>query len=103
MGKEVKWLAKVAERHSEWISIVNSFGEYDFAEDIVQECYLTLYKYADEEKIIKTALRLALGNLDVIDKAKNEQKYAVMISLNRRLIMPGLSTSANLPLPKSVQ
>jgi|TARA_B100000787_G_scaffold142676_1_gene112092 hypothetical protein len=57
----------------------------------------------DEEKIIKTALRLALGNLDVIDKAKNEQKYAVMISLNRRLIMPGLSTSANLPLPKSVQ
>ena len=56
MGKEVKWLAKVAERHSEWISIVNSFGEYDFAEDIVQECYLTLYKYADEEKIIKNGV-----------------------------------------------
>ena len=56
MGKEVKWLAKVAERHSEWISIVNSFGEYDFAEDIVQECYLTLYKYADEKKIIKNGV-----------------------------------------------
>ena len=56
MGKEVKWLAKVAERHNEWISIVNSFGEYDFAEDIVQECYLTLYKYADEEKIIKNGV-----------------------------------------------
>jgi RNA polymerase sigma factor (sigma-70 family) len=56
MDKEVKWLAKVAERHNEWISIVNSFGEYDFAEDIVQECYLTLYKYADEKKIIKNGV-----------------------------------------------
>ena len=56
MGKEVKWLAKVAERHNEWISIVNSFGEYDFAEDITQEMYLTLYKYADEEKIIKNGV-----------------------------------------------
>ena len=56
MGKEVKWLAKVAERHSEWISIVNSFGEYDFAEDITQQMYLTLYKYADEEKIIKNGV-----------------------------------------------
>jgi DNA-directed RNA polymerase specialized sigma24 family protein len=48
-----QWLSKVAERHKEWIKIVNSFGEYDLAEDIVQESYIILYKYANEEKIIK--------------------------------------------------
>ena len=53
MDKEAGWLAKVAERHNEWIKIVNSFGEYQYDEDIVQECYLTLYKYADEDKIIR--------------------------------------------------
>lgn len=51
MGSQ--WLNKVAERHNEWINIVNSFGEYDLAEDIVQEAYIVLYKYANEEKIIK--------------------------------------------------
>ena len=53
MGKPTEWLAKVAERHKEWIAIVKSFGEYDFAEDIVQECYITLYKYANEGKVIR--------------------------------------------------
>lgn len=48
-----QWLSKVAERHKEWIKIVNSFGEYDLAEDIVQESYIILYKYANEKKIIK--------------------------------------------------
>jgi DNA-directed RNA polymerase specialized sigma24 family protein len=56
MDKGAGWLAKVAERHSEWVKIVNSFGEYEYDEDIVQECYLTLYKYADEEKIIKNGV-----------------------------------------------
>lgn len=49
---EAKWLAKVAKRHKEWIRIVNSFGEYDYAEDIVQQMYEVLYKYANESKII---------------------------------------------------
>ena len=31
-----KWLGKVAERHQEWIEIINSFGEFDLAEDFVQ-------------------------------------------------------------------
>lgn len=53
MDKPTEWLAKVAERHKEWIAIVKSFGEYDYAEDLVQECYLTIYKYADESKIIR--------------------------------------------------
>jgi DNA-directed RNA polymerase specialized sigma24 family protein len=53
MEKPVKWLNKVAEQHNEWIRIVKSFGEYQYCEDIVQEMYLTIYKYADERKIIK--------------------------------------------------
>jgi len=53
MDRSPEWLAKVAERHKEWIAIVKSFGEYNYAEDIVQECYITLYKYTDEEKIIR--------------------------------------------------
>ena len=56
MDKPTKWLSKVAERHEEWIKIVNSFGEFNYAEDFVQEMYLVLYKYADEDKIIKNGI-----------------------------------------------
>ena len=50
---EAEWLSKVSERHNEWIKIVHSFGEYHYADDIVQEMYLVLHKYASEEKIIE--------------------------------------------------
>ena len=53
MGQEYGWLKIVAEQHSEWIKIVHSFGEYNYAEDLVQEMYLALIKYAKPEKIIK--------------------------------------------------
>lgn len=56
MDKPTEWLGKVAERHKEWIKIINSFGEYDYAEDLVQECYLVLYKYATEDKIIRDGI-----------------------------------------------
>jgi DNA-directed RNA polymerase specialized sigma24 family protein len=46
------WLAKVAKHHNEWIKIIHSFGEYDYAQDLVQETYITLWKYASAEKII---------------------------------------------------
>lgn len=46
------WLEIIAKDHKEWIKIVNSFGEYDYAEDIVQEMYIVLHKYADPNKII---------------------------------------------------
>ena len=49
---EAKWLSKVADRHTEWVRIVESFGEKNFQEDIVQQAYLIIYKYASEEKII---------------------------------------------------
>ena len=56
MDKPTEWLAKVAERHKEWIAIVKSFGEYDYCEDLVQEMYLTIYKYANEDKVIRNGV-----------------------------------------------
>jgi DNA-directed RNA polymerase specialized sigma24 family protein len=50
--KEYKWLEKVASHHKEWVKTVQKMGEYDFAEDIVQESYIALMKYADESKLI---------------------------------------------------
>jgi len=56
MDKPTRWLGIVAKRHNEWIKIINSFGEYDYAEDLVQEAYIILYKYADENKIITNGI-----------------------------------------------
>ena len=52
MGK-AQWLNKVAQRHSEWVKIVEGFGEKNFQEDIVQQAYLVIYQYTSEEKIIE--------------------------------------------------
>ena len=43
----------LAEHHKEWVKIVRSFGEYDLAEDVVQDVYLRIVKYNYEEKILK--------------------------------------------------
>lgn len=53
MGEALQWLEKVARRHKEWVKIVESFGERNYAEDIVQETYIVLSKYANEKKVIK--------------------------------------------------
>ena len=47
------WLNIVASQHQDWIKIVNGFGEYNYAEDIVQEAYIRLIKYAKPQNIIK--------------------------------------------------
>jgi DNA-directed RNA polymerase specialized sigma24 family protein len=47
-----QWLAKVAQYHNDWIKVIQTFGEYDYAEDIVQESYIALLKYADADKLI---------------------------------------------------
>ena len=46
------WLGKVAEYHKDWIKVVESFGGYEIAEDIVQETYIALWKYASSEKLL---------------------------------------------------
>jgi DNA-directed RNA polymerase specialized sigma24 family protein len=47
-----KWLEQVAKHHKEWIKTIQKLGEYDYAEDIVQESYIALIKYANAEKLI---------------------------------------------------
>jgi DNA-directed RNA polymerase specialized sigma24 family protein len=49
----MNWLEKVAEYHADYIRIVHSYGETEYAEDIVQEMYVRLDKYADASKIIR--------------------------------------------------
>lgn len=47
------WLTKVAKHHKYFVSVVESFGEYFYAEDIVQEMYLRLHKYTTWDRIVK--------------------------------------------------
>ncbi len=76
------WINKVVKHHKEWVKIVNSFGEYFFAEDIVQETYLMLLKWSNEEKLFtngnlnKSYVWFALKNtfLQHVNKANKMQK-----------------------------
>ena len=49
---DYKWIEQVAKHHKEWIEVIYKLGEFDYAEDIVQESYMALIKYADEKKLI---------------------------------------------------
>ena len=48
-----EWLCSVAKHHSFFVDVVKSFGEHTYAEDIVQEMYLRIHKYTDEQRIVK--------------------------------------------------
>ncbi len=52
MERSAKWLEIVAKDHDKWIKLVESFGERQYKDDIVQEAYLALFKYTTPEKII---------------------------------------------------
>ncbi len=75
----MEWINKVVKHHKEWVKIVNSFGEYFFAEDIVQETYLMLLKWSSEEKLFtkgnlnKGYVWLALKNTFLMS-IRNENK-----------------------------
>jgi len=47
------WLGLVVAEHDKWIEIIHTFGEFDYAEDLVQESYIVLFKYAKPENVIK--------------------------------------------------
>lgn len=49
---DYKWLEQVAKHHKEWVDVIYKLGETEYAEDIVQESYMALIKYADEKKLI---------------------------------------------------
>lgn len=52
MDRSADWLEIVAKDHDKWIKLVESFGERQYQDDIVQEAYLALHKYTTPEKII---------------------------------------------------
>jgi len=82
-------LTEVAKHHKEWCRIVKGFGESNYTEDVVQEMYIRVYKYGQEDKVItpngvnKSFIWFMLRNiyLDVckrrnkVDEVKNEQSY----------------------------
>ena len=45
-------LTQLAKLHKDWVGIVNSFGEYFLAEDIVQETYIKIIRYNYIDKIV---------------------------------------------------
>jgi DNA-directed RNA polymerase specialized sigma24 family protein len=78
-----KWLNQVAQHHNEWIKIINSFGEYDYAEDIVQETYIALYKYADATKIIDASGNVRKGYVFFTLKSLFFQYYNKKMKINK--------------------
>ena len=44
-------MSKVCEHHKEWIKIAKVYGVGDYSEDLVQEVYIKLHKYASEKKV----------------------------------------------------
>jgi len=45
-------LSTLAKHHKDWLRIVNSFGEYFLAEDIVQETYIKIIRLNHIDKIV---------------------------------------------------
>lgn len=48
----MNWLGEVAKNHKNYVKVINSFGEYFYAEDLVQEMYLRLDRNKKPEDII---------------------------------------------------
>ena len=49
----MKWLELVAKDHKEYVKVVQNFGEYFYAEDIVQEAYIRIYNIANLKTLYK--------------------------------------------------
>lgn len=47
------WLNIVAKEHKYFVNVVRTFGEDNYAEDIVQEMYIRIHKYTSPDKIVK--------------------------------------------------
>jgi len=49
----MEWIVKVQEKHDEYVTFIRWLGEIVYAEDIVQEFYIKLMKYSNEEKALR--------------------------------------------------
>ena len=48
-----EWIGRVAGYHKDWVIMAQKFGAGHYSEDIVQEAYIKLHKYATEDKVFK--------------------------------------------------
>ena len=48
----MEWLGEIAKHHKNYVKVIHSFGEYFYAEDLVQEMYLRLDRNKRPEDII---------------------------------------------------
>ena len=85
----MNWLKEVAKFHADYLRIVQSYGEDFYAEDIVQEMYIRLHKYADREKVIqkngqlnRAYIHFTLRNI-FKDLAKERNKHQ-MVNIEER-------------------
>lgn len=82
----MKELDQVAQHHKEWVGIIKSFGERMYAEDLVQETYLMLYKWSCPEKYLvngrvnKGYVWLCLRNSFLL--YQREKKKAIKLDLD---------------------
>jgi DNA-directed RNA polymerase specialized sigma24 family protein len=88
--KSTDFLKEVAKHHKEWVRTCKALGGGDFSEDIVQEMYIKLWKYASAEKIIKDGI-LQKGYVffalrSVLYALKSEQKLVYKEEINDDLL-----------------
>ena len=82
----MKELNQVAQHHKEWVNIIKSFGERMYAEDLVQETYLMLYKWSTPTKYLingkvnKGYIWLCLRNSFLL--YQREKKKAIKLDLD---------------------
>jgi hypothetical protein len=95
--KDTEFLKEVVKYHDEWVKTCRALGGGDYSEDIVQEMYLKLHKYASAEKIIKDGV-LQKGYVfftlrSILYALKNEQSliYKEEISHNIKAEDPDYS------------
>jgi len=78
-----QWLEKVALHHKEWVKVINGFGEFEVAEDIVQESYIALWKYADADKIIDSEGNVRKGYVYFTLRSLYFQYYNKKMKVNK--------------------
>ena len=53
-------LTILAKQHKDWVRIVNSFGEYFLADDIVQETYIKILRLNHIDKIVTDTINKSM-------------------------------------------
>ena len=56
-----EFLEVLGKNHKEWVQIAKNLGAKDYAEDIVQESYLKIIKYAETSFIVTFELQFDTG------------------------------------------